>query len=166
MTSRIKELVDGVFADPNLAAAITPPRVFEDRDQQATPSQLAEWASFIAANREFVGSVLQNARHTFDLVTTMHKALLDEAEDRLDGKVSGDAGVLINRGFAAQERMAHAKLSQAEGSVLVRASQLQVDRLGAMVRQLDHVHREWRADEFTLDRMIRIAGLRAAISET
>lgn len=166
MTDKIKTQVDQVFADPNLAAAITPPNVFRGHDQQASPTQLGEWAQFIAAQREFVAEVLQTARHTLDLVTTMQEALSADAEDRLDERLSDDAGVLINRGFAAQERKAHAKLSQAERTVQVRAGKLQVDRLAAMVRQLEHVHREWRAAEFTLDRMIRITNLRMALSET
>ena len=165
MSERIKEQVDQVFAMSGLLDTLEPPKVFQGHDQQATPSQLGEWAQFVAARREFVAERLQEARHTLDLVTAMQRAVAEELDDSLQEKLSDDAPVLVNRGFAAQERMAHAKLSQAESTVRVRAGQLQVDRLNAMVRQLDHVHREWRAAEFTLDRMVRITNLRLAISE-
>jgi hypothetical protein len=161
----IKKQVDQVFALP-LTEALTPPNVFRDHElDEITPTLLGEWAAYVAANREFVAEQLQIAQHTYDLVQSMQKALEDEAEDGLNEELSSQAGYLINRGFAAQERMASAKLSQVERSVHLRAGRLQVERLGAMVRQLRHVHGEWRAAEFTLDRMVRITQVRLTLSE-
>jgi hypothetical protein len=162
--SAIKIQVDQVFESlpPEVLVA---PEVFRDRDQLASPSDLGEWAMYVAAQREFVAEHLQEARHTLDLITAMQRVLAEETDDDLQVKLSEDAPVLINRSFAAQERMAHAKVSQVDRMVVVRAGQLQVDRLSAMVRQLDHVHREWRAAEFTIDRLVRITQMRLTISE-
>lgn len=162
---RIKAQVDQVFALP-LTDALEPPKLFRDHElDEITPRVLGEWAAYVAANREFVAEQLQIAQHTLDLVSSMQAMLEEEADDALSAELSEKAGYLINRGFAAQERMASAKLSQAAGSVQVRAGRLQVDRLAALVKQLRHVHGEWRAAEFTLDRMIRITNLRLTISE-
>ncbi len=162
--SAIKIQVDQVFESlPH--DVLIPPKVFRDRDQLASPSDLGEWAMYVAAQREYVAEYLQLARHTLDLVVAMQRALTEDAEDALNEELASSAGYLINRNFAAQERMATAKLSQVETSVTVRAGQLQVDRLAAMVRQLDHIHREWRAAEFTIDRMVRITQMRLTISE-
>lgn len=149
-----------------LVHALEPPKVFRDHDQQATPSQLQEWAQYVASEREFVSEKLLLAAASSRLIGVMQTALEDEVQDRIDSELAGKAGYMINRGFAAQERMAAAKLSQAESMVQLRAGRLQVERLSSLVKQLEHVHREWRAAEFTLDRMIRLTQLRLQLSET
>lgn len=165
-SDQIKAAVDGIFERANLAHASTPPMVFRDHDQQAAPSQLQEWAMFVAAQREFVAEELQHAAHTLRLVDAILQVADDEVTDAIDEKLAEDGPVLINRGFAAQERMAHAKVSQLERMVDARAGRVQRERLAAAVAQLEHVHREWRNAEFTLDRFIRLTQLRLQMSET
>jgi hypothetical protein len=166
ITLKIKTEVDVAMDNPNLEEAKKAPAVFRDRDQQAAPSQLAEWATYIAARREFVAEVMQSASHTLALVDVMLEALRESNDDELNAKLAENAPALINRGFAAQERMAHAKVSLVEASVDYRAAKMQRDRLAATVKQIEHVHREWRNAEFTLDRMIRLTQLRLQMSET
>jgi len=156
----VDEFLNGMPAE-----ATDPPQVFRDRDQQATPSLLQEWAQYVASMREFVAEHLQAGRHQLALVDALLKVGTGDHEDQLNGKLSEDAGALINRGFAAQERMAHAKVSLVEGMVDLRAAEMQRDRLKATVDQLDHCHREWRAAEFTIDRMVRLTQLRLQLSE-
>ncbi len=166
IADKIKTQVDAVFANPNLAPAVAAPEVFRGHDQQAAPSQLQEWAMFVASQREFVAEMLQEAAHTLKLVDAIITVTAAEAGDELDAKLSTDAAILVNRGFAAQERVAHAKVSQVQRMVDLRAAQMQRERLGAVVQQLEHVHREWRSAEFTLDRFIRLTQLRLQMSET
>lgn len=120
---------------------------------------------FVASEREFVSEVLQQAAHSLKLVDAILTLTEDEVEDELNVKLSEDAATLVNRGFAAQERMAHAKVSQVSRMVDLRAARMQRERLGAVVQQLEHVHREWRAAEFTLDRMIRLTQLRLQMTD-
>lgn len=163
----IKQQVDEIFGMTGLTEALTVPKIFQDSDPQGwSPTALAETAHEVAARREFCAAVLGEARHTLDLVTAMQGALEAGVEDQVDASLQGNAARLINLGQAAQERMATAKLSQIEPMVEVRAAKLQVDRLHAMERQLDLAHREWRATEFALDRIIRLTQLRLALSET
>ena len=161
---RIKGHVDE-FMDKTPAEAAMPPEVFRDRDQQATPSLLQEWAQYVASQREFVAEHLQMGRGQLLLVDSLLKVATGDHDDRLNAKLADDAGILINRGFAAQERMAHAKVSLVGGRVDLRAAEIQRDRLKTMVDQLEHVHREWRAAEFTIDRMVRLTQLRLQLSE-
>ena len=162
----VKRHVDSVFDIPGIEDAAKSPEVFIDRDQQATPSLLQEWAQYVASNREFVGMMLSEARHTLDLCDAIMKVAVGDHEDRLNSKLSDDAGALIHRGFAAQERLAHAKVSLVEGRVDLRGAEMQRDRLAALVGSLDRAHREWRANEFTIDRMIRLQQLRLQLAET
>lgn len=164
IAERIQGHVDEFIA--GLAAeTLEPPEVFRDRDQQATPSLLQEWARFVASQREFVAEGLQEARRTLDVVDAMMKVTEGDHEDKLNEKLAEDAATLINRGFAAQERMAHAKLSLVEDRVDLRGAIMQRDRLASTVQQLEHCHREWRAAEFTIDRMVRLTQLRLQLSE-
>jgi len=158
-------MVDAIYGRPGLAKALEPPAIFRDRDQQQAPSQLGEWAAFVASQREFMAEELQAARYTLDLVTVIADVLGEDVEDKLDAELSRSAGRLINLGHAWQERRAAANLSLLESRVELRGERMQVSRLDATVRQLDHLHREWRAAEFTIDRMIRVTNLRLAMSE-
>ncbi len=163
--SRVKKMVDEIYARPGLLKALEPPAIFRDRDQQAAPSQLGEWAQFVAASREFMSEELQAARYALDLVTVITDVLAEDVEDLLDKELAQSAGRLINLGHAWQERRAAANLSLLERRVELRGERMQVSRLAATVRQLEHLHREWRAAEFTIDRMIRVTNLRLAMSE-
>jgi len=165
VVDKIVELVDGLYDQANFHEAMKPPEVFRDRDQMASPSELGEWAAYIAAHREFVAEQLQEARRMKAVVSVMHKTAVDAHQDKMDSALADNAGALIARGFAMQERLAHTKVSLVEGSVEVRASEIQLKRLEAAVETLDHCHREWRAGEFTLDRMIRLTQLRLQMSE-
>ncbi len=165
IAAKVKGHVDEVFEIAGIDQTIAVPRVFQDRDQQAAPSQLQEWAQYVASNREYVSEHLQAAQHTLALVDAMLEAAEGDAEDRLQERLSENAPILINRGFAAQERMAHAKVSLVERSVDLRAARVQRNRLSALVGQLKMAHGEWRAAEFTLDRMVRLTTLRLQLSE-
>lgn len=162
----MKDHVDDIYSATGIDEALEAPSVFRDADQMVSPSQLGEWAQYVASQREYVAEFLQEAQLKLAIVTAMQKALKDDIEDRIDTRLSEDAATLLNRGFAAQERKAHAKLSQADHMVEVRAGNLQLERLQAKVKELEHVHREWRSAEFTIDRMIRVTQLRLQLAET
>ena len=163
----IKEQVDQIFGMVGLNEALAMPTTFQDSDRATvSPGALADMSHEVAAKREFCAAVLGEARHTLDLVTAMQAALEAGVDDQVQLSLQSNAARLINLGHAAQERAASAKLSQIEPMVEVRAAKLQVDRLHAMERQLDLAHREWRATEFALDRIIRLTQLRLALSET
>ena len=165
--TELQELIESIVADTDGLSRIEEsyPNVFIDRDQQATPDKLGEWAAYIASQREYIGAALSDANVVLD--TVMEKLRLAEAvvEERRDTYLSENASSTFSQGLAAQERQARANLSVAELRMQLRPAQIAVAGLRSYVKQLESQHREWRANEFTLDRMIRITQLRLQMSE-
>lgn len=164
LRDKIKVTVDGAFA-ALLPEVLDEVEVFRDRDQQASPTQLGEWAMFVASKREYVAEGLRGAQLALDLVKVMQQAAEDFMGDAVDESLITNAQTLVNRGFAAAERQAYANVSQVDDMVDVRAGRVQLARMEGVVRQLRALHAEWRASEFTLDRMIRVTQLRLSVSE-
>lgn len=162
---RVKAAVDAFLESEMLDAALEPVRVFSDRDDLDSPTVLTEEAQRVAAQREFVAEVLGEAARTLGYVSDVTDIVEGEYNDGLDRKLSENAGRLISKGFAIDERRAEARMAMIQEAVDLRACELQRNKMKSYERQLRDIHSEWRAAEFTIDRLVRITNVRLAIGE-
>lgn len=162
---QIKPLVDTFVSQESLESALEPVEVFQGQVDFDSPTELGEQAQRVAAQREFVAGILSEGRRILSVCDTIYESIDAEYQDALNVRLSEQAGYLIARGYAMDERRADAKTKLVGEMIQVRAVKMQRDRLATFVRLLDDNHREWRSNEFTLDRLVRITNLRLALSE-
>ncbi len=161
---QIKPLVDTFVSQEYLDDALKPVSVFQHVDM-LSPTEMGEQAQRVAAQREFVAEILSEGRRILSVCNTIYETIEAEYQDAMDVQLSEQAGYLIARGYAMDERRADAKTRLVGQMIEVRAVKMQKDRQAVYVKLLDDIHYEWRASEFTLDRLVRITNLRLTLSE-
>lgn len=162
---QIKPLVDTFVSQEALEGALTPVEVFRGHEDFFSPTELGEEAQQVAASREFVAEILSEGHRILSICDTIFDSIDEEYRDALNVRLADRANYLIAKGYAMDERRADAKTFLIHDRIQVRAVKMQRDRLATFVTILDGLHREWRATEFTIDRLVRITNLRLAISE-
>ncbi len=164
---QIKGLVD-VFIDGDpdrLQGAMIPVEVFRGHEDFFSPTDLGEEAQQVAASREYVAEILSEGHRILSVCDTILVSCEEEYGDALDVRLAERASFLIASGYAMDERRADAKTYLIQDRIQVRAVKMQRERLATFVTILEEIHREWRATEFTLDRLVRITNLRLLVSE-
>jgi len=162
---QIKPLVDAFVSQDSLAGALTPVEVFRGHEDFFSPTELGEEAQQVAASREFVAEILTDGHRILSICDTILGSVEEEYQDAYHAMLAERATYLIASGYAMDERRADAKTRLVADSIQVRAVKMQRERLATFVTILEEIHREWRATEFTIDRLVRLTNLRLTISE-